>query len=137
MIDRGRREIGFAMSFAMTPDTIAMSCDVHLFRFGYTWPEELLRIAAHPEWDLGESSEMVFVRAETPDEAERLGQKVAEAFVRASFGEQSYSWRETGFASWIEDDPEVVAWAIEHHVPILESSAQIEATASELARANA
>jgi hypothetical protein len=109
--------------------------EVHLFRFGYTSPSELAWFHAHPESDLGEFSEAVFIRAASVRKAEVLGQDLAEAFVRALYGPDSYSWRGLKFASWIDDDPDVLAWAVGAGLPVLESENQIPAVASQLAEA--
>lgn len=110
-----------------------MSRELYLFRFGYSWPAELAWVEAHPDSDLGEASEALFIRASSSAEAEALGQETAEAFVRALFGRQSYSWRQLGFAFWIEDDPEIIARSKDYNVPILESSAQLGAVAVDMA----
>src|SRR6476469_9048926 len=102
---------------------------LHLFRFGYTSPSELAWLDAHPESDLGESSQAVFIRAVSASAAETLGEEFAEAFVRALYGQQSYSWRELKFVSWIEEDPEIIRWATENRVPWIESPAQVESVA--------
>lgn len=99
---------------------------VYLFIFGYTWPEELKWVSAHPNADLGEASEAVFVRAQSREDAEAIGEEVAERFVRRLYGARAYSWRELQFASWIEDDPEVIQLAVTGHVPTLESRSHID-----------
>lgn len=109
-----------------------MSGDLHLFRFGYTWPEELAWVDAHPDADVGEASDAVFIRADSREAAEALGEEVAEAYVKRLYGERAYSWREVGFASWIEDDREVLEWAAKAQLPVVESVADIEATVIEM-----
>jgi len=111
--------------------------DLHLFRFGFTSPSELAWLDAHPESDLGEFSEAVFIRALSATDAETVGEEFAEAFVRALYGHESYSWRELQFASWIEKDPEIIAWATENHIPCIESPAEIESVAKILSQRTA
>jgi hypothetical protein len=115
-----------------------MADDLYLFRFGFTWPEELAWVTAHPEADLGEASEAVFVRAPSREEAEAIGEELAEIFVRRLYGNRSYSWRELQFASWIEEDSEVIEWAATAHLLILESASQIDIVAAAMVeRSNA
>ena len=106
----------------------------YLFWFGYTWPEELAFAEAHPDSDLGEASAALFIRAFSSVEAEALGQEVAEAFLRALYGKQAYSWRELRFAYWLKDKPVDIEWAIANDVPIMTSADQVETVAAEMAR---
>ncbi len=103
-----------------------------LFSFGFTWPEELEYCAKHPDADLGESSELVFVVADSEERALSRGEELAEAFVHALYGERAYSWRELRFARWIEDDPKIVEWARNHSVPVAEADGDTQSVVKEM-----
>jgi hypothetical protein len=83
----------------------------YLFRLGYESPEDLRVNEAHNS-DF-ESSSAVWIEASDEAAALEWGQQIAEAFVARLFqdaGEPEYSWKQTGFAFWIEQEaPE--AWS--------------------------
>jgi hypothetical protein len=106
--------------------------DRHLFRFGYSSPDELEWVETHPDHDLGEWSEAVFICAGSTESAAAIGEDVAEAFVRRLYGARSYSWREIGFASWIDDDTEIIEWAEQARLPTLERGADIAAVVEQM-----
>lgn len=106
----------------------------HLFRFGYTWPNELDFVEANPGADLKEDSSCVFVVGLTEALAMHLGELVAEAFVEAMYGDDAYSWQATGFASWIETDADIIAWAIGNRVPVCRTEANIPRVVCEMIR---
>jgi len=110
-----------------------MEPDHYLFRFGYTWPSELLRIGNCLDRDLLEDSEMIFIGAHSNSEALEMGGEFAECFIRRLYGVEAYSWREIGFASWIELDEEILLYARENSVPKITSNADIEPMADVLA----
>lgn len=79
----------------------------YLFRFGFCTPLQWRQNEANG-WD-DESSESVFIEAETVDAAESWGCEIAEAFCRrlfelASWTDDIPSWKEARFAYWIEID---------------------------------
>lgn len=106
----------------------------HLFRFGYTWPNELVFVEANPGADLKEDSSCVFVVGLTEALAADLGELVAEAFVEALYGEDAYSWQAMGFASWIETDADIIAWATDNRVPVCRTDADIPRVVREMIR---
>jgi len=105
----------------------------YLFRFGYTWPSELLRIGNRLDLDLLEDSEMIFIGADSNREVIELGGEFAECFIRRLYGVEAYSWKEVGFASWIESDEEIMRYAKNNSVPKITSKADIESMADVLA----
>ena len=98
---------------------------LHLFRFGYSRPEDLRRVERHPDEDLAESSEMVFIRAPSESDALRMGSALADAFVQRLFGASAYSWQRLNFAHWIESDPGLVEQALSDNIAILESLSDV------------
>lgn len=110
-----------------------MELDLYLFRFGYTWPSELLRVGNRLDLDLLEDSEMIFIGAPTNREALELGGEFAECFIRRLYGVEAYSWKEVGFAAWIESDEESLRYARDNSVPKITSNADIESMADVLA----
>ncbi len=80
-----------------------------LFRFGYHCPAQLDANAAHG-WD-DEDSAACFIDAPTREVALVFGCAVAEQMVDhlfAAAGHAPVSWKDGGFAFWIEDDPAVI-----------------------------
>jgi len=110
-----------------------MEPDHYLFRFGYTWPSELLRIGNRLDLDLLEDSEMIFIGARSNREALEMGGEFAECFIRRLYGVEAYSWKELGFASWIDSDEETLRYARDNSVPTISSNADIESMADVLA----
>ena len=78
----------------------------YLFLFGYETPAESeLNDAAGFD---DESSTGLWIAAASEDEAMAWGRIVAETVVASLFaraGKSSYSWKEQGFAHWLEKDP--------------------------------
>lgn len=63
-------------------------------------------------WD-DESSEALFIRADSCEGARSWGREVAESFTSSLFRAGGWrreipSWKESGFAHWVEEDPEAV-----------------------------
>ncbi|HJV43898.1 hypothetical protein [Caulobacter sp.] len=84
----------------------------YLFRFGFESPDDFAANRAGG-WD-DESSEAVWIDAASAEEALSWGRSVAERFVQKLFeiaNVEGYSWKTRGFATWIEDDASVLAWA--------------------------
>lgn len=82
-----------------------------LFRFGFCTPQQWKGNEIQG-WD-DESSEAFFIEASSHDEALSWGCKVAESFTRSLFRAAGWdreipSWEDSGFAYWIEKDPEAV-----------------------------
>lgn len=102
---------------------------LHLFRFGYSRPEDLRRVERHPHEDLAESSEMVFIRASSESDALQMGSALADAFVQRLFGPSAYSWQRLNFAHWIESDPGLVEQALSDNTAILESLSDVSRVA--------
>jgi hypothetical protein len=105
----------------------------YLFRFGYAEPAAIAYVEQHPDADLVESSEAVFVGAPSEAEALRLGGAVADAFVRRAFGEDAYDWRADLYASWIELDAEEIEQARAYGAPVVASEADVPRAASQMA----
>ena len=83
----------------------------YLFRFAYCTPTQWKANDEHG-WD-DESSSAVFVKADSREEALRWGEVVAEHFVSMIFAKDNSmqsapSWKDSGFAYWIEEFPESV-----------------------------
>lgn len=106
--------------------------NTYLFRFGYTWPDELDWNSSHPDADLGEASAMLFVCAGSEQEALMRGRQVADAFVLKLYGGRAYPWTDMGFAAWVEDDASIINDARDAKVPVLGSLAELDKTANEL-----
>lgn len=82
-----------------------------LFRFGYETAQQHRENHAHG-WD-DEDCGAVFIRADSESEALAWGAEVAERFVRELYQRSNcaerFSWREAGYACWIEVNDEVAA----------------------------
>ena len=79
-----------------------------LYRFGYEAPVQWQANQQHG-WD-DESSSAFWVVAETADDALAWGREVSEALVKEFFQRSGWageipSWKESGYANWIEDPP--------------------------------
>ncbi len=79
-----------------------------LFRFGYSTPEQLQANRDHG-WD-DEWSGAFFVFAADRAQALTWGQTVANSYVRNLFEaagqSQAWSWADSEFAFWLDDNPE-------------------------------
>ncbi|NUP14132.1 MAG: hypothetical protein HOW73_49495 [Polyangiaceae bacterium] len=123
---------------AASPTASALNtARAYLFCFGYSSPSEIHRQTQFPDEDLGESSQMVFVLAESEESALECGRAVAEDFVQALFREKAYSWLESGFASWIESKPDVLQHAFDLETPVLTPASGLRETAVALAQHDA
>ena len=104
---------------------------LHLFRFGYSRPEDLRRVERHPHEDLAESwssrSRSLGVRCLAD------GLRFADAFVQRLFGPSAYSWQRLNFAHWIESDPGLVEQALSDNIAILESLSDVSMVAQAMA----
>lgn len=79
-----------------------------LYRFGYETPTQW-KANEERGWD-DESSSAFWVEADTADEALAWGRDVTEAMVRELFSRSGWrgdvpSWKEAGYAQWIEKTP--------------------------------
>ena len=79
-----------------------------IYRFGYESPIEWLQNDKHGT-DF-ESSSSFWVEAESAEDALRWGREVSDAmvreyFLRSGWAQDIPSWKEEGFAHWIEDNP--------------------------------
>jgi hypothetical protein len=108
----------------------------YLFCFGYSSPSEIHRQSQFPDEDLGESSQMVFVLAESEESALERGRALAEEFIRALFREKAYSWLETRFASWIESNPDVLQQAFDSETLVLTPASGVRETALALTQSD-
>lgn len=82
-----------------------------LFRFGFCTPEQWDNNKEHG-WD-DESSEGFFIEASSREGALAWGCEVAESLTHYLFQASGWnrkipSWKESGFAYWIEQNPEAV-----------------------------
>ena len=94
--------------------------DQHLFQFGFETPDQHPNNAEH-DWD-DQDSAAVWILSDNPKEALLWGEGIAEAYVEWLFsraGRKGYSWREAGFASWIENDPETLKAASLIDIPVV------------------
>jgi hypothetical protein len=87
----------------------------YLFRFGFCTPVQWKANEEHG-WD-DESSKAFFVEAATLDCAESWGCEVAEAFCyrlfkKAGWDKDIPSWKDSGFAFWIET--QITSFPIEY-----------------------
>jgi hypothetical protein len=92
----------------------------YLYRFGYEFPAQRLANVKYG-WD-DETSYAFFIEAETPEQALEWGREVSEAFCHYVYQESGWkgslpSWKEDGYAHWIEDDSEIIAQAQRERCP--------------------
>ena len=79
-----------------------------LFRFGY---EDALEMKCNAGTGSDyESSNGVFIEADSEADALAWGCEIAEQFMKHEHGAPSISWRALGYAHWIETDPETCSW---------------------------
>ena len=76
----------------------------YLYVFGYEDPDER-RSNTEAGTDF-ESSAAVFIVAESAERALEWGREISERFIRLLYNDDSISWKDEGFAAWIEHDPE-------------------------------
>jgi len=86
----------------------------YLYIFGYEFPAQRLANQKYG-WD-DEDSYSFFIVAENTDQAIEWGREVSEAFFnhiyqRSDWKREIPSWKEIGYAHWIEDDPETISQA--------------------------
>lgn len=74
-----------------------------LYIFAYPSPEQV-RIAASGQ-PTEESSEALFITANSAEEAQAWGREVSEAFLNILFPDKGLSWKSMGFDNWVEADP--------------------------------
>lgn len=94
----------------------------YLYRFPYTWPEEIAWCERNPDADMGETTSMCFVIANSDRQAIEWGDQVAEKFVQILFGRNAYSWKSLGSSGWIENDCEIVQWATDRQAIAIDAS---------------
>lgn len=76
----------------------------HLYRFGYESPVEK---RTNLEQDIdSESSEAVFIRADSVDDALLWGRHISQVFVARLHEPTHEDWMAGDFANWIEDSPD-------------------------------
>jgi len=86
----------------------------YLYRFGFEAPGQRLANDKYG-WD-DEASYAFFIEAETAEQAFEWGREISEAFFHYIYLESGWagplpSWKEIGYAHWIEDAPEEIALA--------------------------
>ena len=78
--------------------------DNYLYIFGYEDPSER-KSNSECGTDF-ESSGHIRIIATDEEEALDWGRKISERFVKYIHGDDQISWKDDGFASWIEHDPD-------------------------------
>jgi len=53
-----------------------------------------------------ESSEAIFIEAESADQALAWGREISERFVRELFGDKPVDWKSMNFTHWVESEPQ-------------------------------
>jgi hypothetical protein len=86
-----------------------------LFVFGYETPAQHRNNAEHG-WD-DEDSDSVLIDAPNAEAALTWGREVAERFVRDLRKGPGPSWKDAGFAHWIDPSADAIAKAREAGVP--------------------
>jgi hypothetical protein len=87
---------------------------LYLYRFGFESPRQFRHNEAHG-WD-DEDSQGVFIEANDEASALRWGQEISEQFIKLLFKDNGVSWRELGYAHWIE--PPDKSWAGQQQVVV-------------------
>jgi hypothetical protein len=82
---------------------------IYLIGFGYHEPED------YAAWERGviedfESSTGIFISAPTKEEALRWGEVIAGELFRRLNPKEPKSWKESGHAVWIEENPATGSW---------------------------
>jgi len=75
----------------------------YLYIFGYQTPEQM-GLAAEDR-NAEESSEAIFIEAESAEQALAWGREISEKYVRQLFGNQPVDWKSMNFAHWVESEP--------------------------------
>ncbi len=83
----------------------------YLCVFGYETPTQLENNRLHG-WD-DETSMAIYITAEDEDTALAWCRNVAEKFVQQIFAPKQMSWKEAGYACWVEKDPKSRFGAVE------------------------
>jgi len=52
-----------------------------------------------------ESSQALFIEADSPAQALQWGREISEKYVRQLFGDQALDWKSMNFAHWVESEP--------------------------------
>jgi hypothetical protein len=73
---------------------------VYLYRFGFESPTQFRNNASYG-WD-DEDSQGVLIEAGDEAAALAWGQAISERFIQLLFHDDAVSWREMGFANWLE-----------------------------------
>lgn len=75
-----------------------------LYIFGYEDPIDR-KVNSEVNTDY-ESSEVIRILAEDEQEALAWGREISEKFIQYLFKDSQISWKNDGFASWIENNPD-------------------------------
>jgi hypothetical protein len=87
---------------------------LYLYRFGFESPRQLRNNDSHG-WD-DEDSQGILIEADNEASALAWGQEISERFFQHLFKNESVSWRQLGYANWIEPPGE--AWDDQQRVAV-------------------
>jgi hypothetical protein len=89
---------------ALAHQKVKTRTNKYLYIFGYQTPEQLAHAAEDEHAD--ESSEAIFIEAESAEQALAWGREISEEYVRLLFREDVIDWKSKNFAHWVESDPQ-------------------------------
>ena len=76
----------------------------YLYIFGYRTPEQMA--LASTDENAEESSEAVFIHAQSQDQALAWGREISDKYIRQLFGDGLVDWKSMNFAHWVESEPQ-------------------------------
>ena len=77
----------------------------YLYIFGYRTPEQMASASTNENAD--ESSQAVFIEADSGDQALEWGREISDKYVRQLFGAQPMDWKAMNFVHWVESEPQL------------------------------
>jgi hypothetical protein len=72
----------------------------YLYIFGYQTPQQVALAATDQHSE--ESSEALFIEAESPEQALAWGREISDNFVRRLFHDQPIDWKSMNYVHWVE-----------------------------------
>jgi len=75
----------------------------YLYIFCFQTPAQ--RNASLSPGEIEESSQGIFIEAESPEQALAWGREISETYVQRLYSPEPISWKTQGFAHWVESAP--------------------------------
>jgi hypothetical protein len=77
----------------------------YLYVFGYRTPEQMALASTNENAE--ESSQALFIIAESGAQALEWGREISDQYVRQLFGDRPIDWKSMNFAHWVESEPQM------------------------------